>query len=76
MMRRRGNNSAGQKLTNKQMYINEDPEGISGIQRMKNAVWIDLINMLLWLISTVYMAFNWWRARTGRTQFTGRAANV
>ena len=55
------------------MYINEDPEGNSGIQRMKNAVWIDLVNMLLWLVSLVAMAFKWWKVRTGRTQFTGRA---
>lgn len=55
------------------MYINENPEGNSGIQRMKNAVWVVLVNMLLWLISTALMAWNWWKVRTGRTQFTGRA---
>ncbi|KAI9860548.1 MAG: hypothetical protein M1824_003073 [Vezdaea acicularis] len=36
------------------MYIHEDPEGDAGIQRMKNAVWIDLINFLLWLTTAIY----------------------
>ncbi len=55
------------------MYINEDSEGNSDIQRMKNAVWVVLVNMLLWLISTALMAWNWWKVRTGKTQFSGRA---
>lgn len=36
------------------MYIHEKAEMDSGIQRMKNAVWIDLVNMLLWFISPVF----------------------
>jgi len=55
------------------LYINENAEGDSGVQRMKNAVWVDLTNLLLWLITAVLMAGHWWRSRTGRTQFTGRA---
>ncbi|KAL9629653.1 MAG: hypothetical protein Q9164_006784, partial [Protoblastenia rupestris] len=27
------------------MYINEDPESLGDIGRMKNAVWVDLVNM-------------------------------
>lgn len=55
------------------MYINEDPEGDGGIQRMKNAVWIDLTNALLWLIASIATALYWWRHRERRTRFTGRA---
>jgi len=55
------------------MYIHENPEGDSGIQRMKNAVWVDLVNMLLWLISAVLMVGYWWGRRNSRSQFTGRA---
>lgn len=53
------------------LFINEDPEGNKGIQRMKNAVWIVLINMLLWLVSAVFMGITWWKGR--RSTFTGRA---
>lgn len=55
------------------MYINENPEGDGAIERMRNAVWIDLTNMLLWLIATAAALGYWWRHRTTRTRFTGRA---
>ncbi|KAI3327155.1 hypothetical protein HD806DRAFT_486182 [Xylariaceae sp. AK1471] len=55
------------------MYIHEDPEGNSDIQRMKNAVWVDLANALLWLIGTITGAAYWWFHRERRTRFTGRA---
>ncbi|KAH6718515.1 hypothetical protein BKA61DRAFT_303244 [Leptodontidium sp. MPI-SDFR-AT-0119] len=55
------------------MYIKEDAEGNAGIKRMKNAVWIDLVNALLWLVSAVGMAFFWVKHRGGRSQWTGRA---
>jgi len=29
------------------MYIKEKAEGDNGVQRMKNAVWVDLVNALL-----------------------------
>ncbi|KAK1641256.1 hypothetical protein BDP81DRAFT_446190 [Colletotrichum phormii] len=54
------------------MYIKENVEGDSGIQRMKNAVWVDLANALLWLISALATAAYWWRHRERRTRFTGR----
>jgi hypothetical protein len=57
----------------KQLYIHEDAEGNSGIQRMKNAVWIVLINMLLWFVSALTMTFIWWKERHSKTVFTGRA---
>jgi hypothetical protein len=43
------------------MYINEDAEGNKGIQRMKNAVWIDLLNCFLWLATSLYGAWIWRR---------------
>ncbi|KAF3061937.1 hypothetical protein GL218_02809 [Daldinia childiae] len=55
------------------MYIHEDPEGNSDIQRMKNAVWVDLANALLWLIGFVASATYWWTHRERRSRFTGRA---
>jgi len=55
------------------MYIHERAEGDSGVQRMKNAVWVDLVNALLWLFSAIGMAVYWWRSRHLRTRWTGRA---
>lgn len=55
------------------MYIKANPQGDSGIQRMKNAVWVDLVNTLLWLISALCMAAYWFKHRDTRTTFTGRA---
>ena len=55
------------------MYINEDPEGNGDIKRMKNAVWVDLANMLLWFIHTVGAAAYWWFHRERHSRFTGRA---
>ncbi|KAI1349668.1 hypothetical protein F5Y01DRAFT_288232 [Xylaria sp. FL0043] len=55
------------------MYIHENPEGNGDIQRMKNAVWVDLVNALLWLIGTGAGAIYWWLHRERHTRFTGRA---
>ncbi|KAI1423885.1 hypothetical protein F5Y12DRAFT_715870 [Xylaria sp. FL1777] len=55
------------------LYIHEDPEGNGDIQRMKNAVWVDLVNALLWLIGTATAAIYWWSHRERNTRFTGRA---
>ncbi|KAI0021420.1 hypothetical protein F4780DRAFT_289302 [Xylariomycetidae sp. FL0641] len=55
------------------MYIHEDPEGIDGVQRMKNAVWVDLAAALLWLIHTIGSAAYWWTHRERHSRFTGRA---
>jgi len=57
------------------MYIKENAEGNSGVQRMKNAVWVDLVNALLWLCTAVAMTVFWWRTRHDRSTFTGRARN-
>ena len=55
------------------LFIHENPEGNGGIQRMKNAVWIDLTNALLWLISAIAHFCYWWTHRERVTRFTGRA---
>lgn len=56
------------------MYINAKVEMQSGVKRMKNAVWIDLINMLLWFVSAIVGAVGFWRwMRHGRSLHTGRA---
>jgi len=54
------------------MYIKEHAEGNSGVQRMKNAVWVDLVNAILWLVSAVGMGV-FWVQRGRRSQWTGRA---
>ncbi|KAF2714436.1 hypothetical protein K504DRAFT_366941 [Pleomassaria siparia CBS 279.74] len=56
------------------MYIKEDAEGDKGIIRMKNAVWVDLTNMVLWIGTAIYGAFVFWKARKARTTFTSRAS--
>lgn len=55
------------------MYIHENPEGDADIQRMKNAVWVDLTNTLLWLITSIAAFAYWWSHRERQTRFTGRA---
>jgi H+/Cl- antiporter ClcA len=55
------------------MYINEDAEGDGNIERMKNAVWVDLANALLWLLASLGAFLYWWKHRDTRSQFTGRA---
>ncbi|KAI9047005.1 hypothetical protein LZ554_009079 [Drepanopeziza brunnea f. sp. 'monogermtubi'] len=64
-----------------EMYLGEDPEGNADVRRMKRAVWVDLVNALLWLVSSVGMAVFWWMTKRGggglglgaRTRWTGRA---
>lgn len=58
------------------MYIKENTEGDSAVQRMKNAVWVDLVNALLWLLTAIAMAGYWWRNRNAKTMFTARARNT
>ena len=45
----------------------------SGQRRMKNAVWVDLTNMLLWLVTAIWGTIEFFRHRGGRTLHTGRA---
>ena len=56
------------------IYIGAKPSPQQGGQRrMKNAVWVDLTNMLLWLVTTAYGIIIWLRASNTRTLHTGRA---
>ncbi|GAB7346462.1 hypothetical protein MBLNU457_5154t1 [Dothideomycetes sp. NU457] len=56
------------------IYIKDHPTPEQkGQIRMKNAVWVDLANMLLWLITFVYGLIIWFRRRQNRTMHTGRA---
>jgi len=55
------------------MFIKEHAEGNNGIKRMKNAVWVDLVNALLWLITAVGMIVYWFKHRNTRSVWTGRA---
>ncbi|KAI5361929.1 hypothetical protein Slin15195_G055790 [Septoria linicola] len=55
------------------IYIpaNPTPEQ-HGQQRMKHAVWVDLVNMLLWLITAAWLTVLFF-TRNRRTLHTGRA---
>ncbi|TPX09764.1 uncharacterized protein E0L32_009103 [Thyridium curvatum] len=55
------------------LFIHEDPEGNGDIQRMKNAVWVDLVNALLWLFTALGHFVYWFRHRERVSRFTGRA---
>ena len=55
------------------LYIHANAQGDKGIMRMKNAVWIDLINMLLWLVTGVMGVVLFFMMRGGRSLHTGRA---
>ena len=37
------------------MYLPRHVRYDNGLQRMTNAVWMDLVNMVLWFLSAVYM---------------------
>jgi len=57
------------------IYIPAHPTPKQGGQiRMKHAVWVDLVNALLWLVTAVYATIIWVRSRGGRTMHTGRAS--
>ncbi|KAF4637238.1 hypothetical protein G7Y89_g854 [Cudoniella acicularis] len=58
------------------MYIHTDAQGDKGIQRMKNAVWVDLVCTLLWLGSAVGMAVYWARHRGQRTRWTAWLSQI
>jgi len=55
------------------LYIGQDPQGDAGQIRMQHALWVDLTNALLWLLTAAIMALYWMRNRQTRTRFTGRA---
>jgi len=55
------------------MYIHANAQMDSGVQRMKNAVWIDLICLLLWFITGLLGAIGFWRGKNNRSLHTGRA---
>ncbi|CAO1596854.1 hypothetical protein XANCAGTX0491_000683 [Xanthoria calcicola] len=56
------------------LFIHERAEGLRGVKRMKNAVWIDLVNMLLWFVTAIYGMIMFFFFRGGRSLHTGRAA--
>ena len=55
------------------MYMHEKAEMDPGVQRMKDAVWIDLACFALWLITSVHGAIGFFRGRKNRSLHTGRA---
>lgn len=57
------------------IYIKENTDGDWSVQRMKDAVWVDLASALLWLTTVIVMVWLWWRERSSRTTFTGRGRN-
>lgn len=55
------------------IYIHAKPVN-GGVKRMKNAVWVDLVNMLLWLVTAVVSVVTFFTMRGERSLHTGRAA--
>lgn len=55
------------------LFIKKDPEGNGNISRMKNAVWVDLINMLLWLVTAVLGLVLFFKYKGKKSLHTGRA---
>lgn len=53
------------------MYLPENPEGDLDIVRMKHAVWVDLVNVLLWTATTVWSGLRWWQGRVRKGKETG-----
>ena len=45
------------------LFMKVDAKGDKGITRMKHAVWVDLVNMLLWFISGAYGLYIFLKAR-------------
>uniref|UniRef100_A0A093X8R5 DNA-binding protein RHL1 n=1 Tax=Talaromyces marneffei PM1 TaxID=1077442 RepID=A0A093X8R5_TALMA len=45
------------------MYLPEHPEGDLDIVRMKHAVWVDLVNLLLWTATMIWSGLRWWQGR-------------
>jgi hypothetical protein len=59
------------------IFIPADPTPEQDGQiRMKHAVWVDLVNMLLWFITAIYSTIIFFAHRRGRTLHTGRASKV
>jgi H+/Cl- antiporter ClcA len=56
------------------LYIHANAQGDGGIKRMKSAVWVDLVNLLLWLVTAVMGVVLFFTLRGGRSLHTGRAA--
>jgi H+/Cl- antiporter ClcA len=55
------------------MYIHEKAEMDPGVQRMKNAVWVDLVCLLLWFVTSIFGVIGFLRGRNNRSLHTGRA---
>ncbi|KAI1433686.1 hypothetical protein GGR50DRAFT_695829 [Xylaria sp. CBS 124048] len=54
------------------LYIHADAKGNRDFQRMKNAIWVDLLNALLWLLGSALTGAYWWFHRERATRYTGR----
>ncbi|KAK6510116.1 hypothetical protein TWF481_004829 [Arthrobotrys musiformis] len=55
------------------LYMHEDPEGNHDIEQMRDAMWLDLVNWLLWLVSSVVGGWYFWKYRNQKTSLSGRA---
>ncbi|KAF3939747.1 hypothetical protein ABW19_dt0208841 [Dactylella cylindrospora] len=55
------------------LYLDEDPEGNHDIEQMRDAMWLDLVNWILWLISSLVGFWYYWRYRNQKTKLTSRA---
>ncbi|KAF2200762.1 hypothetical protein GQ43DRAFT_449282 [Delitschia confertaspora ATCC 74209] len=44
------------------IYLKADTQGSKGVTRMKHAVWVDMVNMVLWFLTACYGAWAFWKA--------------
>ncbi|KAI0875247.1 hypothetical protein GGS24DRAFT_455973 [Hypoxylon argillaceum] len=50
-----------------------NPDDNIDLQRIRIAVWLDLVNVILWLLGTVMLGVEYWTSHPRSTRFTGRA---
>ncbi|KAF2867430.1 hypothetical protein BDV95DRAFT_502912 [Massariosphaeria phaeospora] len=53
------------------IFISADAKGDKSVQRMKNAVWMHVVNMLLWFGTAAYGAVIFIKSRKARSQTSG-----
>jgi len=43
------------------MYVPKNSAGNNNIERMKHALWVDLINLGFWILTATWCGLRWWR---------------
>jgi hypothetical protein len=43
------------------IYVPKDSAGNDNIERMKHALWVDLINLGYWMLTAAWCGLRWWK---------------